>query len=87
MPLARHWTPAVCFSRQEAKLVRSGQPALAVGRHELVVVQVRIGVMHAREFVGLPRAQPFVRIEAPRPFQQALPTQDLVAANKQRWLA
>ena len=49
--------------------------------HELVVGQVGVLAVDPLDLIGLAGREALVRVEAPRPLEQALPAQDLVHAR------
>ena len=60
---------------------KSCQPSLEIPGDELVVVQLGVRGMHAVDLLRLAGTQPFLGVEAPGPFKQALATKDFMAAG------
>lgn len=60
---------------------RSPQPLVAMLRDEIVVVQMRIGGMHAVDLLKLARTERFFGVEAPQAFEQALTAQDFMQTS------
>lgn len=50
-------------------------------RNKRVVVEMRIGTMHAVDFFKLAAAEGFVLVEAPEAFEQALAAEDFMQAG------
>src|SRR6185295_10270067 len=82
VPTSRAWcsNPGGHASRRDA-LPTLPQPALDIGAHERVVVEVGISGADAVDLLHLARAQAFVRVEAPDAVEQALAAEDFVAAG------
>src|SRR5262249_16352184 len=59
----------------------SSEPAVAVGAHEIVVGEMRVGGAHAVDRGLLARPEAFVWIEAPDAGEQALSAQDFITAG------
>src|SRR6266487_5910129 len=62
-----HWLPA--------------EPFIPVPGDKFVLAQVRIGTMHAVDFLALTGAERLIRIQTPDAFEQALPAQHFVDAG------
>src|SRR6476620_1035261 len=69
-------TPSCCRGAE------SRQPALEIGTHERIVVEVRIGSADAFDLFPRSRPQRFARVEAPDASEQPLAAQDFMAAGE-----
>src|SRR5690349_13507211 len=54
------------------------EPLIAIRRHELVVIQMRVGLTDTIDFFALAGAQCLLRVKTPGPGEQSLASQHLV---------
>ena len=57
------------------------EPFISVFGHKSIIIQVRIGAIHAVDFINLTNAERFVRVKTPDALKQALAVQHFVDAG------